>query len=62
MRWGAPVSFTIPIMWNSTSASYSLSSLSASAVKSSSYSPPQPRRSSLTSFPEASAISSTHGP
>lgn len=33
-----------------------------SAVKTSSYSPPQPRSRSFTGFPEASAISSTEGP
>lgn len=49
-------------MENSTSASYNLSSLSWSAVNTSSYSPPHPRRRSLTSLPEAFAISSTHGP
>ncbi len=59
---GLPESFTMPIMENSTSASYSLSNLSLSAVNSSSYSPPHPSRRSFGGFPESSAISSTHGP
>lgn len=50
------------MMKNSTSASYSLSSLFASAVKSSSYSPPQFNRRSFTDLPLFSAISSTEGP
>ena len=36
--------------------------MSLSAVKSSSYSPPQPRRRSETGFPERADISSTHAP
>ncbi len=56
------MSFTTPIMENSTSRSYSLWSLSLSAVNTSSYSPPHPRRRSSTPLPEAAAISSTHGP
>ena len=62
IRSGLPESFTMPMMENSTSASYSLSSLSLSAVNSSSYSPPHPMRRSLTGFPDSSAISSTQAP
>ena len=50
------------MMENSTSASYSLSRRSLSAVKRSSYSPPHPSRRSLAGLPDASAISSTQGP
>lgn len=56
------MSLTTPMIENGTSASYRRLSLSLSAVKSSSYSPPHPNRSSRTSLPEASAISSTDGP
>lgn len=50
------------MMENSTSSRYSLSSLSLSAVNTSSYSPPHPRSRSSTPLPDAAAISSTDGP
>ena len=53
---------TIPMIENSSSASYSLSRRSLSAVNTSSYSPPHPSSRSLAGLPESSAISSTHGP
>lgn len=62
VRWGPPVSFTMPMIENSTSSSYRLPRRSGSAVKTSSYSPPQPRRRSSIGRPEASATSSTEGP
>ncbi len=51
----------MPIMENSTLVSYSLYRRSLSAVKTSSYSPPHPRRRSDAGLPDSAAISSTHG-
>lgn len=61
-RCGPSVSLTMPMMENSTSASYSLGSDPWSAVNTSSYSPPHPSSRSSTGLPEAAAISSTDGP